>query len=775
MITKNGNKRVLRIRSLEINVTALIVCLLTADIAIAGAVLFGCTGKGKKDPEPDRPVLTAVPAPTATISASASPSPSLEPEVPHEHPLLNVRYEKEAYEPEMDAISGFSSAWHTSGDASGYLETVNSYDTIKASVYTPGSSPSSAVVSQEGIPFENGKSYAVYVHASSDLGGSINVVASNADTGAEFARMTLNLTSDLTYFEMPFTVSGQGTYNGRVSFEMGGGTVPANAVVTINGTRILGQDDNAAVRANQIGYVSSDQKRCTFIYKCGDLFDVVNADTKEIVFCGPIVYGRDNADTGEYDYYGDFSSFNVPGTYYIRSQNGLVSHTFVIERDPFTELRNESLKMLSYQRCGTALGEWAGALAHAECHNRPANLVYTDSLFDFTGGWHDAGDYGRYVKTGAKAVNDLMLAYMTAPALFTDDTGGPDSGNGIPDILDEARYEMEWLLKMQDDGGCVYSKVVTQSFPDDRVAPENDDGMLYVIAGDTVSTADAGGSYAIAAIVFRDTDPDFADQCLEAAKKAHKYLMKHPDVTYSMNPMDFSAGQYLDSDDKDARFTMEMGLYAATGDTDYLEDAKDLYEEEDSDVVNSVTWDKNGVYGAYLFLACSNGEKDDSDFYETIIDHLRTIADNTCGMADGNSYNTANGLYAWGSNSTTANFGIVLAMTYDFTGEQRYLQTAVEQLNYLLGKNSLDMCFVSGFGTNSPKDQHNRLALSKGTLMKGAMSGGPDASREDSITQSLPQDLPVAKIYADDNRSYSTNEIAIYYNSALLYLLTAVY
>ena len=773
MRKKNGKKRVLRIRSVEINVTAVIVCLLAADVLVAGAMLFDCAGKKPAD-TPESPVLTAIPASTAI--PSAPPEVSREPveDASHDHPLLNVKYEKEAFQPVDDGLAGFSSAWHASGDETGYVEVSSIYDTIQATVSSPGSRPVSAVVSQEGIPFENGKNYAVCVHVSSSNGGSLNIVASNADTGAEFARGTVNLSPDLTYYELPFTANDT-SYNGRVSFELGGGMVPANTVVTINGTRILGEDDNAAVRTNQIGYVSTDQKRCTFIYKCGDLFDLVNAETKEIVYCGPIVYGRDNGDTGEYDYYGDFSMFREPGTYYIRSQNGLVSHPFVIARDPFTDLRNSALKMLSYQRCGTALGEWAGGLAHAECHNRPVNLVYTDSLFDLSGGWHDAGDYGRYVKTGAKAVNDLMLAYMTAPELFGDDTGGPDSGNGIPDILDEARYEMEWLLKMQEEGGTVFSKVVTQSFPDDTVAPEDDGGVLFAIGADTISTADAGGSYAIASIVFRDVDSDFADRCLEAAEKAHRYLRSHPDVTYSMNPTDFSAGQYLDSDDKDARFTLEMGLYAATGETDYLDEAKDLYNDEEFNVINGVTWDKNGGYGAYLFLACSNGEKDDNKFYETIRDELKAMADNLLGQAEGNSYNTVNGLYAWGSNSTTANYGIVLAMAYDFTGEQAYLQTAVEQLNYLLGKNSLDMCFVSGFGTFSPRNQHNRLSLSKGTLMTGAMSGGPDASREDNVTKALPQDLPVAKIYADDKNSYSTNEIAIYYNSALLYLLTAVY
>ena len=180
------------------------------------------------------------------------------------------------------------------------------------------------------------------------------------------------------------------------------------------------------------------------------------------------------------------------------------------------------------------------------------------------------------------------------------------------------------------------------------------------------------------------------------------------------------------------------------------------------------------MFGAYLFLTSPNGETDEPEFYQKVLEKMEDVADSLCSIADGSAYGLANTLYEWGSNTYAANAGIVLAMAYDVTGNQKYEQTAIEQLNYLLGKNSLDYCFVSGFGTKSPKSQHNRLTISKKAVMEGALSGGPDASREDDITEAMSWDTPPAKMYVDDYRSYSTNEVAVYYNSSLIYLIAAI-
>ena len=755
----------------NLKIGVLIAALLVFDAAVLG---FGIHRSRKGDSKDSSTAAVLTPIPTAEPSSSSEPTPepSEEPIKTYES-LLNVSNERTGYTAE-NPNDGFTSEWMPSFDENAYVDTANTPETIVANVSATGSSVTSACVSRWGIPMESGKSYHIFLNASSSIPRNIQMRAFNGDTGVTFGTTSLPLTGDLQYFEWSFTVpAGAGGYDGVLSFDLGNNGITDAHTVTIDALRIIGQDDNEAVRVNQLGYFPSEQKRCTFIYSCGDLFDVVNAETNEIVYTGGIVGRTEDMYTGEIDYYGDFTNLRVSGTYFIRSQNGLISQPFRIDSDPYSVLQSAALKMLSYQRCGIELTDWAGGLAHPACHIQDANFYLTDVMKNVTGGWHDAGDFGRYVSTGTKAVNDLMLAYLTSPDEFTDDIGGPDSGNGIPDVLDEARFEMEWLLKMQIDDGSVYCKATSAGFPEDTVAPENDALPMLLFAPDTVSTADAAGSFAIASMAFRETDAAFADRCLEAAMKADNYLNHHRDYKLTVNPPDVSAGQYLDDADSDARFTYKMALYAATHKTGYLEDAADIYHD-DSKVINSVSWKNNGIFGAYLFLTSPSAEEDDPELYKEILESLVAAADALCGTAGGSAYGVSNTLYEWGSNSFVANNGIILAMAFDVTGEQKYEQTAIEQLNYLLGKNSLDYCFVSGFGTRSPKSQHNRLTIAKNLMMEGAMSGGPDASREDKVTAAMAEGTPPAKMYADDHRSYSTNEVAVYYNSALVYLIAAI-
>ena len=751
-----------RFGNVNINVKTLIVLLLVMDMVILGVILLR---KDRPTAQPSDSTLTPTAEPTATPEPTSEPSSGPE-------SIVGIRYAKQPYTAE-DPSEGFASEWVIINDESAYADTSNTYDTAVINVGSTGNALSSVSLSRGGIPFQAGVTYTVFLNASSSVNRKIGITAKNWDTGASFGSSSFDVTGDSSYHEWTFTPSAT-TYNGGITIDLGNNGITDSHTVTIQGLRIAGDDSNAAVRTNQVGYYADEQKRCTFIYSAGDLFDVVNKDTGAIAYSGAIVGKMENADTGEIDYYGDFTNLREPGTYFIRSQTGVISHSFTISDDPFVDLRRSVLRMFSYQRCGEDLTEWAGDLAHPACHTGESNLYLTDSLRDTRGGWHDAGDYGRYVKTGTKAVNDLLLSYLNSPAVFDDANDGPDSGNGVPDILDEARYELEWLLKMQDpDSNAFFITATTMSFADDFCAPEADTEQLYLLGGDTISTADAVGSLAIAYQAFKEIDEDFANQCLDAAKKGQGYLNANPELRAEANPMGFSTGEYLDDGDLDGRFTALMALYAATGDTEYLNKAKEIYNTGES-VVNNVMWNNNGMYGAYLFLTSAKGEQDDKEFFEEMLRVLDTAASNIVDVANITPYHVANGIYAWGSNSTIASNGIVLSMAYDFTGKQVYYQTALEQVNYLLGKNSLDQSFVSGFGTNYPKSQHNRLTLSKNSMGTGFLSGGPDASREDKITQALPADTPNAKIYADDYRSYSTNEIAIYYNSALLYLLTTL-
>ena len=150
-------------------------------------------------------------------------------------------------------------------------------------------------------------------------------------------------------------------------------------------------------------------------------------------------------------------------------------------------------------------------------------------------------------------------------------------------------------------------------------------------------------------------------------------------------------------------------------------------------------------------------------------------ANNLMHMADGNAYQASIYEYPWASNTDIANHGIILSMAYDVTGNTNYLQVAQEQLNYLLGKNTLGMSYVTGYGHRYPHNIHSRMSLVSGQEIPGALVGGPDEHRDDKVTAEIGWDVPAAKVYRDTFESYSTNEIAIIYKSSRVHLLARLY
>jgi len=163
---------------------------------------------------------------------------------------------------------------------------------------------------------------------------------------------------------------------------------------------------------------------------------------------------------------------------------------FEIRDDVYEELFGELFRMLYRQRCGVEIPEGAGgAFAHGACHLQRARVYGEDRSADVHGGWHDAGDYGRYVVPGAKTVMDLFLALAWAPARG-DGFGIPESGSGVPDLLSEARWELEWMLRMQDEQtGGVWHKVTGASFPG-FVMPEEETWEMILSPVSTAATAD---------------------------------------------------------------------------------------------------------------------------------------------------------------------------------------------------------------------------------------------------------------------------------------------
>jgi endoglucanase len=359
------------------------------------------------------------------------------------------------------------------------------------------------------------------------------------------------------------------------------------------------------------------------------------------------------------------------------------------------------------------------------------------------------------------------LSYEDSEAAHSDDEIGiPESGNGTPDILDEARYELEWMLKMQDEtSGGVYHKVTGEVFPETVLAVEETAQMILSPISNT-ATGDFAAVMAKASVLYRDFDADFADECLAAAEKAWDYLSAHKGDSGFKNVGDIVTGEYPDSKDADEYLWAAVELYLATGDSSYNDYAKDELENNKA-ISYGLGWADVGTYALYDY--CKNVSDN-----ETAKSKLKTAADRLTSNYKYSGYgSTISGSYVWGSNMVIANNGMLLLMASKILEDDSYVTYAHQQLDYLLGRNPVSYCFVTGFGSQSPTDTHHRPSQVLGEAMPGMLVGGADSNLEDPYAVAVLSDAANAKCYVDSSQSYSCNEVTIYWNSPLVYLLSS--
>lgn len=685
------------------------------------------------------------------------------------------RRQRPSFLPEdVNNESGFNSSWALMAEG-GYIDGQFNYENKHLDVYMDSQGIESCYLYHEGISLEQGTNYALYFNISSNIQRNINVALKDTGSWQTIASSDFSINENPQDLSLSFTMNAPTTYQAALYFYIGNeGTHESEYyhVIDLSSIRLVNTSGSKnTIRVNQAGYFLEEEKHCVFPYNQGDVFDVVNANDNTVVYSGPIVNSQNSMYSNENTYLGNFSNLLSPGTYYIRSQFSETSYPFTIsDGNNYLSTINQLLKMISLQRCGMPLEDWwASNLSHNACHQQNAIIYGTEEVREVNGGWHDAGDYGRYVTTGAKTVLDLLNSYQVNRHIYNDATGSPDSNNGIPDILDEARYELEWLFKMQGDYGGVYSKVMTQQFPG-SILPENDTAPLYLMEPDTLATADFSAAMALASIVYKDKDNDFSNRCLEASKNAFNYLLGNQQLIFHDNPEGFSGGDYRDNNDLDERINAALLLYTATLDRSYLSYAEE-YFNQDPNCIGDLSWKSMAAYGIYNYLQT----EENSDFYNNLRKSFLSSIDALTGFCYADNYQAAIDSYDWGSNAYAANRGILFMMAYELTQDPNYRRLGMEQVSYLFGKNALNMSFISSTGTVSPVNVHSRIAYSKGTTLPGALVGGPNSSREDDVTEKMPEDTPQAKVYADNYGSYSTNEIAIYWNSALIHLLTYFY
>lgn len=535
---------------------------------------------------------------------------------------------------------------------------------------------------------------------------------------------------------------------------------------------------NDRIRLNQIGFHTCGPKIAIIADSTSWYFSIKSQDLSTTWFTAELSASALWTPSGEKVKVADFSRFNRPGTYVVHLTGTGASHPFTISDDVFTPVTRGLIRAFYYQRASTMLprtfaGVWSRAAGHSDTrvfiHESaqsdpiaPAGRK-TDEFYPSPGGWYDAGDYGKYVVNAGITTYQLLLLYEQFPEYFDAlDLNIPESGNQLPDLLDEIKWELDWLLTMQDpaDGG-VYHKLTSKTFCGD-IMPERDNETRYFIGKGSAATFDFAAVCAVAGRVYRDMLPSFADSCINAAKYAWEWGSRYPDSLFK-NPSDIFTGEYGDKRTSDEELWAACELFITTGDSAFRKAV--TFANKSFDLPS---WPGVGLLACFSMAF----HKGDSTAMEKIITHAQEMT----GRIRKNPFRTAmtGSDFYWGSNSVAANQGTVMLAAYLLTKEPMYLEGAIHACDYIFGRNGTGYCFVTGFGSRSPLNPHHRPSTADGYKppVPGFLVGGPSSQAGGDCTEKYP--ARSAKAWLDLACSYSTNEIAINWNSAAALLAGGV-
>jgi endoglucanase len=488
----------------------------------------------------------------------------------------------------------------------------------------------------------------------------------------------------------------------------------------------------------------------------------------------------EDVDSGDQICAVDFSGLREPGNYFLDVAGVGFSDDFAIGADVFAQPLRMAMRMFTAQRCGAAvdLGPDFPEYHHPCCHNGRASFHPSSGRqgsMHCGGGWHDAGDYGRYIVNSAIATATLLWAYeLNSQRLRNVNLDIPESGGAAPDFLAETAWNIRWMLAMQDADGGVWHKLTAAQFPG-NILPEDDrDVQLIVGSGrapykTTTATADFAAVCAIAARVYSDCDKAFAQGCLRAAQRAWDWLARTPDHLFSENPPGIATGPYGDMVALDERLWASAELFRTTGLDQYHGYFLEHFSAWNPTLRDDQPQRWKDVHNLAMFSYAMSGlsaqPKADKGAVETIILHARNAADGIVARAGRNGYRIPlkGNQYYWGSNSFVANYAMMLLLTQRFSPGSGYVETALDSLHYLLGRNTFNTSFVTRVGHRWPRHPHHRPSIADDVVepWPGMVVGGPNAEGRS----------PPARQWWDDQDNFKVNEVAINWNAPLVFLL----
>jgi endoglucanase len=531
------------------------------------------------------------------------------------------------------------------------------------------------------------------------------------------------------------------------------------------------------VKVCQVGFLPDEGKFAMLTAAPGGEVVVRRAEDESEALRVAAAPAVQDIDSGDQICAVDFSHLRTPGHYFLDIAGVGCSDDFAVGDDVFAEPLRVAMRMFTGQRCGMAvdLSPDFPQYHYACCHRAAARFHPSsgkEGAAESSGGWHDAGDYGRYTVNSAIATATLLWAYELNPGTLRPlNLDIPESGGRAPDVLAEIAWNIRWMLTMQDGDGGAWHKLTGAQFPGFIMPHDDRDEQLIIGSGrapfkTSTATADLAAVCAIAARVYRDCDEAFARRCLTAARRAWEWLARTPDHFFAQNPPGISTGPYADLAALDERLWAAAELFRTTGQDEYHRYFLDHYLAWNPTLRDDFPHTWKDVHNLAMFsYALSDRPNCDSAAVETIFFHAANAADGIVARIGRSGYRIAlkSDQYFWGSNSFVANYGMMLLLANRLCPRREYVDAALDGLHYLLGRNTFNTSFVTQVGHRWPRHPHHRPSMADGVSepWPGMLVGGPNAEGR----------TPPARQWWDDPENYKVNEVAINWNAPLVFLL----
>jgi len=558
------------------------------------------------------------------------------------------------------------------------------------------------------------------------------------------------------------------------------------------------------IRVNQLGYLPHSKKVAVLVCKHHaeqpDSFAIRHALTDEIVQTSASIRSFGSYAAFESSFRLDFSAFETPGAYYL-DVGGVRSPVFRIATDVYTGSADFLLQYMRQQRCGY------NPFLRDSCHTEDGYIIYHPTLdsthIDVRGGWHDASDYLQYVTTSATAVYQMLYAYRQNPQAFRDHhrASGDPGPNGIPDILDEARWGLEWLLRMNPEPGMMFNQIADDRDHQGFRLPTDDSisygrglerpvyycsGMpqgVFTHSNRSTGIASTAAKYASAFSLGSDMlsgfDPQFGQRLLRKAQEAYAFGMQHPGVCQTAP---CRAPYFYEEND----WTDDMELAAAqlsssTGRLEYRTEAVGFAKRQPvkpwmgADTARHYEW-YPFVNMGHLLLASHPGGEGSSEALGYMKDGLEKLSRR--GAKNPFLFGVP---FIWCSNNLVV-AALTQLRTYTMiTHDTTYAEMEAALRDWLFGCNPWGTSMIIGYPRegDTPVDPHSAFTHLHGYPIDGGLVDGPFAgSNLIGVRLQDPDEYAEFQsslvVYHDDMGDYSTNEPTMDGTASLTYYLSSL-